>query len=49
MALSPVRVNVETPTVTINQSAVIMGGIFFAFFIYITAKGELPKYMGFFV
>ncbi len=30
-----------------SQSSWIAGFMFLAFFIYITMKGELPKYMGF--
>jgi len=33
----------------VSQSNLIVGAIFFAFIVYITMKGELPTYMGFFV
>lgn len=29
-----------------NQSGIIVGAVFFAFFVYITLKGELPAYAG---
>jgi len=29
-----------------NQSAIIVGSLFAAFFVYITVRGELPTYAG---
>ena len=31
-----------------GQSTVIFGTLLFAFIVFITVRGELPKYMGFF-
>ena len=31
-----------------SQSTLIFAGVFFAFFVFITAKGELPLYLSFF-
>lgn len=47
--LGVATVSVQRPSVTVNQSAVIMGAVMIAFFVYVTFKGELPIYLGFFV